>query len=103
MRLGFHWPCGIDLLCGVVVPYRIENGLNWKGASIKWYQAMQAGNGQEAVFWAKRIEAYSQSFLRDTTYQNLAQAYELDGQHEIAEHYYALSKLLQHEDIPPPK
>ncbi len=91
----------------VIWPIRYEFGWNGQGASHKTQIALQEGNAQEAIYWAEKTLAYRIIGVpksdRSHWLFRIAQAYELDGQHEIAEHYYALSKLLKHEDIPPPK
>ncbi len=86
----------------IIIPYQHEHGLDLSGAKNKWYQAMQSGDGKAAIFWGKQIEVLSNTTLRGGIYQNLGAAYALDGRHEVAEHYYALAKLLQDERIPPP-
>ncbi len=87
----------------VIIPWKIEHGHDWKGISHKYHVAVQEKNGKEAIFWAKKMQAYE---ILDKGGRNslrmIADAYALDGQHEVAEHYYALAKLLQDERIPPP-
>jgi len=75
----------------IYIPWAIKHGHNWKGASNKWYIAMKSGNSNAAIYWAKRAEVYGVSALRDHAYHQLALAYELDGQYDIAICYYKLS------------
>lgn len=77
----------------VVTPWQIENGYDVKGAGNKWYEAMKKGDGRQAILWAKRAEAYSRTTLRDIIYKDLGNAYELDGQYDVAILYYQLGSF----------
>ena len=71
--------------------WKTEQGHDQKGATRKWYRAMIDGDGKEALFWAKKAASYYG--LQDIVYHQLALAYELNGQYDIAIYYY---KLVEH-------
>jgi tetratricopeptide (TPR) repeat protein len=75
----------------VYIPWSIEHGHNWKGASNKWRIAMESGDGENAIYWAKRAQVYGVEKFRDEVYHQLALAYELNGQYDIALCYYKLA------------
>ncbi len=82
---------GIVYVC--VIVYRIENGLNAKGAYAKTHKAMLNGDGARAIFWSKKNYAYEilgkAGQFHDSEYR-IAQAYELDGQLEKSLHWYEI-------------
>ena len=63
-------------------------GNTWKSASNKWSQAMSEGDGQAAIFWAKRGYAIAKRQRSDGLLHHferyIALAYELDGQFDEA-------------------
>ncbi len=89
LGLGGAIVLGIGYVWWIV--YQIEHGLNGKGAFIKSREAMQAIDGERAIFWAKKCFAYEilgkGGQFHDTEIY-VAQAYELDGQYEQALNWY---------------
>ncbi len=88
--------CLVMLYWFVVFPIRYEFGWNGQGASHKANEAMQQGNGQEAIYWSKKTLAFSilgrgADDDHSTWERLIAQAYELDGQYEMAINWYKIS------------
>lgn len=73
------------LFCG----YLEEQGLNYRGAEHKYFTAMKAGNGPEAVYWIEKTIDYAKK-EKGGYYEKeyLGYAYELNGQNEEALRVY---------------
>ena len=76
------------------VIYDHDHGYSRPGAVNKWFLAMQDGNGKEAVYWARRVFAYtsglSYEMSYDDCYEYLAKAHELNGDFNKSLSYYDL-------------
>jgi len=77
----------LALLLVVYIGYHFIPQTNDRGSMHRYSLSMQKGNSKSAIYWAKyviyhRPEAYS-------SYIDLANAYELDGQYEKAMESYA--------------
>ena len=125
----------VFLFCYLLIytPWAIKHGYDSKGAGYKWYLAMKDGNSKEAIYWAKRHLAYwiiqeagmgewgehrksrRDARIRDTNscldrVRPIAEAYELDGQIEMACLWYAISERAKEKEsfsfeilfVPPP-
>lgn len=66
--------------------YAPEQGHHYKGMQGKYYHAMEAGNGEEAVKWAQKIDEYWTAKDRykpaSDAWPVLGEAYELNGELE---------------------
>ena len=82
------------IIAFVIFPYQYHHGLNWKGIGYKYYFALKSGNAKEAIHWAKRGYAYEilgkGGQIRNSE-RFIAQAYELDGQYEMAINWYKIA------------
>jgi tetratricopeptide (TPR) repeat protein len=76
----------------ILFPYQNYYGLNFRGASNKYYTAMCEGNGESAVIWAKKLYDIAQKDTGDfSDYRyktNIGYAYELNGENEKALEIY---------------
>jgi len=77
----------------IYVPWLVDNGDHRK--SLGYYEALRKGDGQAAIHSAKKNYAYEilgrGVTMRDSAHL-IAQAYELDGQIEMALLWYAISE-----------
>ena len=92
----------VSLFCYMgYILWSIEHGHHWKGISHKYHVAMTDGDGQAAIYWAKKNYAYKilgkPGPFHDTELW-IAQAYELDGQFEMALLWYAISEKAGEKD-----
>lgn len=86
-------------------------GLNGRTAGIQWYRSMQRGDGQAAIYWARRTIYFDNPTLHETwkstSYPSLPEdygmthdsgmyltlAYELYGEYDLALKRYQMSDL----------